>query len=545
MADLLLHGGVVLDGTGNPGFRADVEITGDRITGVGWLPQTGAARTIDVSGLAVAPGFIDMHSHSDLRILSNPAHEAKVHQGVTLEVLGQDGLSYAPVSDKVLDDLRRQLRGWNGDPAGFEWTWRSVGQYLDRLDEGIAVNAAYLVPHGTIRMMTMGQEDRPPSSAELDSLRQLLATGMEEGAVGMSTGLTYAPAMYADDDELVALCEVVADYGGYYGPHHRNYGSLALEAYADCIEVARRSGVPLHYAHAHLGFEVNRGRAGELIEMIDVARAEGIEVTMDTYPYLAGSTYLHSVLPKWSHAGGHEATIARLADPELRERLRAELEETGSDGFQGVPIDWTSIVISGTVKDHNAHLVGLNVARAATTAGETAIDFLCTLLIDEELGTSCIEHIGNEENVREIMTHPAHMAGSDGILIGERPHPRAWGTFPRYLGHYARELGIITLEQAVRKMTSLPALRLGFFDRGLVRPGMAADLVCFDPLTVIDRGTYDDPCQIPEGIPFVIVNGVPVVDNGKHSGRLPGHSLRRVGITQPVQPQSDPASRGA
>lgn len=532
VADLLLRGGVLLDGTGNPGFRADVEVTGDRITGVGRLTEATATRTIDVTGLAVAPGFIDMHSHSDIQILANPTHEAKVHQGVTLEVLGQDGLSYAPVNDEVLDDLRRQLRGWHGDPRGFEWTWRSIDQYLNRLDEGIAVNAAYLVPHGTIRMMTMGMEDRLPSPEELDRMRQLLATGMEDGAVGMSTGLTYAPAIYADDDELVALCEVVASYGGYYSPHHRNYGSLALESYADCIEVARRSGVPLHYAHAHLGFEVNRGRAGELIEMVDAARADGIEVTMDSYPYLAGSTYLHSVLPSWSHAGGHEATIARLTDPELRERLRVEIEETGSDGFQGVPIDWTTIVISGTVQDHNAHLVGLSVAEAAAASGKTTIDFLCTLLIDEELGTSCVEHIGNEENVREIMTHAAHMTGSDGILVGERPHPRAWGTFPRYLGHYARDLGIITVEQAVRKMTSLPALRLGFFDRGLVRPGMAADLVCFDPRTVIDRGTYEDPCQIPEGIPFVIVNGVPVVDDGKHSGRLPGHALRRVG-TQP------------
>ncbi len=533
MPDIVLRGGVVLDGAGNPGFRADVAIMGDRITEVGRLSTTTSARTVDVSGLTVAPGFIDMHSHSDLQILTNRAHEGKVHQGVTLDVLGQDGLSYAPVNDEVLGEMRRQLRGWNGDPDDFDWNWRSVGQYLDRLDEGIAVNAAYLVPHGTVRMMAMGQADRPCSESELDQMRMLLATGLEEGAVGMSAGLTYTPAMFADDDELVALCRVLTDHGGYYSPHHRNYGSHALEAYAACIEVARRSGAPLHFAHAHLGFEVNRGRAGELLEMIDTARADGVEVTLDTYPYLAGSTYLHAVLPSWSQAGGQDATLARLQDPDLRERLRVELEETGSDGFQGVPIEWGSIVISGTSRQHNTRLVGVDLAAAASAAGRRPIDFLCELLIDEALGTSCIEHIGNEENVREIMTHVAHMAGSDGILVGERPHPRAWGTFPRYLGHYARELGVISIEQAVRKMTSLPAMRLGFADRGLVRPGMVADLVCFDQDNVVDRSTYEDPRQTPDGIPFVMVNGVFVVDGGRHTGRLPGRALRRRG-SQPA-----------
>ncbi len=529
MADLLLRGGEVLDGAGNPAFRADVAITGDRISEVGRTLESVAPRTIDATGLTVAPGFIDMHSHSDLQILANPGHEAKVQQGVTLDVLGQDGLSYAPVTDGVLEDLRRQLRGWNGDPPGFDWSWRTVGEYLDRLDRGIAVNAAYLVPHGTIRMVAMGQSDGSPSPAQLTHMRQLVATGLEDGAVGMSAGLTYTPAAYADDDELVALCEVVAAYGGYYCPHHRNYGSHALEAYAACIEVARRSGVSLHYAHAHLGFEVNRGRAGELLAMVDAARDDQIEVTLDSYPYLAGATYLHAILPSWFQAGGHDATLARLADPDLRDRLRAELEQTGSDGFQGIPIDWSVIVISGTAHPRNAHLVGQSMEEAAASAGQRPIDFLCDLLADEELGTSCLEHIGNEENVREIMTHPAHMAGSDGILVGDRPHPRAWGTFPRYLGHYSRELGILPIEQAVRKMTSLPAMRLGFTDRGLVRPGMAADLVCFDRKTVSDRGTYQEPRQAPAGIRFVIVNGVPVVDDGVHTGRLPGHSIRRMG----------------
>ena len=525
MLDLLIEGGRVIDGAGNPWFRADVGVRGDRIVAVGRVEEP-AARTIDATGLVVCPGFIDMHTHSDLQLLANPPHEAKVHQGVTLDVLGQDGLSYAPVNDETLAALRVQLAGWNDDPPGFDWGWRTIAEYLDRLDRGIAINAAYLVPHGSVRMMVMGLDDRPPTDAELAEMKRLVREGLEQGAVGLSSGLTYAPGMYATDDELVELCSVMRETGGYYTPHHRNYGSAALEGYRDCLEIVRRAGVPLHYAHAHLGFPCNRGKAPELLAMIDEARGDGIDVTLDTYPYLAGSTYLHAYLPGWVASGGPEATIARLRDPELRERIRIEMEEQGSDGGHGVPIDWAAHVVSGARKPGNLRWVGKSVAAAAAEAGQRPIDFYCELCADEELGVSVVSHIGNEENVRMIMQHPAHTAGSDGILVGERPHPRSWGTFPRYLAVYVRELGILTWEQAIRKMTSLPAQRLGFPDRGLVRPGMAADLVCFDPETVRDTATYEEPKRIPEGIPYVAVNGRLVVGDGRHTGDLPGRALR-------------------
>jgi N-acyl-D-amino-acid deacylase len=520
--DVLIRGGRVIDGAGNPWYRADVGIVGDRIAAVGQLAGATAACTIDADGLFVCPGFVDLHTHSDLQLLANPLHEAKVHQGVTLDVLGHDGLSYAPVTDEVLFQLRGQLAAWNDDPPGFDWSWRSVGEYLDRLDrDGIAVNAAYLAPHGTIRMVAMGMEDRPPTDAELAQMKQLLAEALEQGAVGLSAGLTYTPGMYADDDELVALCEVVRAYGGYYTPHHRNYGSHAIEAYADCIEIARRSGVALHLAHAHLGFAVNRGRAPELHALIDGARAEGIDVTLDTYPYLAGSTYLHAYLPGWMHVGGSAATLERLRDPSLRERLRVELEEEGSDGFYGIPIDWGIVVVG------SGRYVGKSLAEAAAEAGARPIDLLCDLLVEEELGVSCIAHTGNEENVRLTMTHPSHTVGSDGILVGERPHPRSYGTFPRTFATYVRELGLLTWEEAVRKMTSLPAQRLGFPDRGLLRPGLAADVTCIDPETIRDTATYDDPRRLPDGIPYVLVNGTVVVDDGRHTGALAGRALRR------------------
>ena len=527
MLGLLIRGGRVIDGAGNPWYTADVGVTGDRIAAVGRLGAETAARTIEADGLFVCPGFVDMHTHSDLQLLANPPHEAKVHQGVTLEVLGQDGLSYAPVTDEVLEELRGQLAGWNDDPPGFDWSWRTVGEYLDRLDaDGIAVNAAYLAPHGTIRMCAMGYDDRAPTEDELAHMKRLLAEALEDGAVGLSTGLTYTPGMYADDDELVALLEVVREHGSFYAPHHRNYGRRALEAYADCIEVSRRAGVPLHLAHAHLGYAVNKGRARELLAMIDKARADGVEVTMDTYPYLAGSTYLHAFLPSWMHVGGSGATIERLRDPELRERLRVEMEDEGSDGAHEIPMDWSIVVISGARLAENRRYIGLSVGDAASLAGARPIDFFCDLLAAEELGVSCVSHSGNEENVRLTMAHPAHTAGSDGILVGELPHPRSYGTFPRYFAVYVKELGILTWEQAVRKMTSLSAQRLGFPDRGLLRPGMAADVTCIDPETVRDVATYEDPRRLPEGIPYVIVNGVVVVDDGRHTGALAGRALR-------------------
>jgi N-acyl-D-amino-acid deacylase len=525
MLDLLVRGGRVIDGAGNPWFEADVGVRGGRIVAVGRTDEP-AARTIDAHGLFVTPGFTDMHTHSDIQLLANPAHEMKVHQGVTCDVIGQDGLSFAPVTDEVREQLRVALAGWNGDPPGFDWGWRSVSEYLDRFDRGVAINAAYLVPHATVRMVVMGADDRPPRDAELAEMKRLVREGIEQGAVGLSSGLTYAPGMYATDDELVELCSVLRETGGFYTPHHRNYGSHAIEAYADCVEIARRSRAPLHFAHAHLGFPPNRGRAPELLAMIDAARADGLDVTLDTYPYLAGSTYLHANLPGWVMAGGPEATLARLRDPALRERIRVELEETGSDGAHGVPIDWDVHVISGVRRPENQRWVGKSVGAAAQEAGERPVDFYCELCAAEELGATMVSHIGNEENVQLIMQHPAHMPGSDGILVGERPHPRGWGTFPRYLARYVRELGVLSWEQAIRKMTSLPAQRLGFGDRGLLRPGMAADVVCFDPETVRDTATYEDPKRLPEGIPYVAVNGRLVVDDGRHTGDLPGRALR-------------------
>ncbi|GAA2695425.1 MULTISPECIES: D-aminoacylase [Actinosynnema] len=522
--DIVYRGARVVDGTGRPGYAADVGVRDGRVAEIG--AGLSGRRVVDAGGLVLAPGFIDMHSHSDLQVLANPEHLAKVSQGVTTEVLGQDGLSYAPVDDEVLAALRGQLAGWNDDPAGFDWDWRSVGEYLDRLDRGIAVNAAYLVPQGTLRMLCVGLEDRPATEAELTRMKEVLARSLDEGALGLSSGLTYAPGMYASSRELVELCRVTGELGGYYSPHHRSYGAGALEAYAEMVELSRDSGCPLHLAHATMNFPVNEGRAGELLALLDSAIADGVDITLDTYPYLPGATYLSALLPGWASGGGVEATLARLTDPATRERVRVEIEETGSDGCHGVPVDWESIEINGVRLAEHAHLVGHSVAASARAAGRPPAELYFDVLVAERLGTSCLMHVGHEDNVRAIMRHPAHTGGSDGLLVGDRPHPRAWGTFPRYLARYVRELGVLGLEECVAHLTGRAARRLRLADRGLVREGYAADLVLFDPDTVVDTATFDAPRQAAEGIHHVVVNGVPVVDAGERTDALPGRSLR-------------------
>ncbi|MEV5964946.1 D-aminoacylase [Kribbella sp. NPDC051952] len=529
MADLLITGAVVLDGSGAPGVRADVVVDAGRIVAVGNDLPT-ARRTIDADGLALSPGFIDMHAHSDLQILANPDHTAKVSQGVTLEVLGQDGLSFAPIDDPTRTAVRRQIAGWNGEPDDFDFSWSTVAGYLDRLDQGIACNAAYLVPQGTLRMMIVGTSHRPATRAELDEMKRLLAEGLEQGAVGMSSGLTYTPGMFATTDELVELCEVVAQYGGYYGPHQRSYGEGALDAYGEMVEVARRSGCALHLTHAVMNFGPNRGRGAELVAMIDKALAAGIDVTTDTYPYLPGATTLAAILPSWTAEGGPDALVARLRDPAARERITYEMENLGSDGCHGCVIEWDTIEIGGVRHDAVAGAVGKTIAALASESGQAPADVFFDLLIRDDLATSILQHVGHEENVQTIMRHRSHTGGSDAILVGGKPHPRSWGTFPRYLARYVRELGVLDLADCIHHLTGRPAGRLRLTDRGLVRPGYVADLVLFDPATVRDTATFEEPRQQAIGIPYVFVNGTPVIDDGHRTDALPGHAIRRTNL---------------
>lgn len=523
MEELVIRDADVVDGSGDPWYRADVVVDGGRIVSIvkeaadAGCQRPKARRELDAEGLVLSPGFIDMHAHSDLALLRDPDHSAKAAQGVTLEVLGQDGLSYAPVDDRTLEEVRRAITGWNGHGDDIDFDWRTVGEYLDRLDRGIAVNAAYLIPQGTVRALVVGWEDRAATPEELDRMRRLVAEGMEQGAVGMSSGLTYTPGMYAEDAELTELCRVVARYGGYYCPHHRSYGAGALEAYAEMVVLAREAGCSLHLAHATMNFGVNEGRAPELLALLDEALAAGADITLDTYPYTPGSTTLAALLPSWANEGGPEMTLKRLADDGAAERIRHDLEVVGADGCHGVPVDWDTIEISGVGDPALTGYVGRRLDGWATARH---------LLLTDRLAPSILQHVGHEENVRRIMRHPAHTGGSDGILQGAKPHPRAYGTFPRYLGTYVRELGVLSLEECVAHLTSRPASRLRLPDRGLVKEGYRADLVLFDPRTVAPGSTFETPRQLPTGIPHVLIDGRFVIENGERTDVLAGRAVR-------------------
>ncbi|MFD4663419.1 N-acyl-D-amino-acid deacylase family protein [Streptomyces halstedii] len=540
--DLVIRDTRVVDGSGAPSYRADVGVTDGRITEIrreGDGPRPTGARILDADGLALSPGFTDMHAHSDLALLRDPDHSAKAAQGVTLEVLGQDGLSYAPADDRTLAEVRRAVAGWNGDGSGIAFDWRTVGGYLDRLDrnfggQGIAVNAAYLVPQGTVRMLAVGWEDRPATESELVRMKDLVAQGMTEGAVGMSSGLTYTPGMYASDSELTELCRVVARYDGYYCPHHRSYGAGALAAYEEMVRLTRDAGCALHLAHATMNFGVNEGKAPDLLALLDDALAAGSDISLDTYPYTPGCTTLVAMLPSWAGEGGPEAVLTRLADEAAAERIRHHLESVGSDGCHGVPIDWDTIEISGVGTPELAGYVGRTVAESARTRGEAPWVTARRLLTEDRLGTTILQHVGHEENVRRIMRHRVHTGGSDGILQGDKPHPRAYGTFPHYLGRYVRELGVLSLEECVAHLTSRPAARLRLPDRGLVREGYRADLVLFDPDTVAAGSTFDEPRALPVGIPHVLIDGRFVIEDGRRTSVLAGRAVRGSG--HPVRP---------
>ncbi|KJL29414.1 family 20 glycosylhydrolase [Microbacterium oxydans] len=530
------RGAVVVDGTGAARYDADVAVEGARVVAIlrlddparGVIELPDGAIEIDARGLVLAPGFIDMHAHSELAVLGGAAHDAKIRQGVTTEVLGQDGLGYAPLDDVTAAVIPAQIAGWNGMPASAPW--RSMGDLLHAIDETAVANAAVLVPQGNLRMMVAGHENRPATIEEIAEMCELLGDALDAGAFGMSSGLTYTPGMYADTAELEALCTVVAERGGYWAPHTRSYGGGALEAYREALDIGRRTGCPIHLTHATMNFVPNRGRARELLALVDEAIADGVDVTLDTYPYLPGATTLAALLPSRLAEGGDLVRVLAELDAAGRERVRVELEEIGCDGFHGERADWTAIQISGTAEPALDALVGRTIAEIAESEGRRAVDVVIDTIVADGGATGILMHIGDEGNVREIMRHPRHTAGSDGILIGARPHPRGRGTFPRYLGHYVRELSILTLEEAVRHLSGTPATRLGLdrgdAPRGVIRIGATADLVLFDPRTIAAGATFDAPFDHPIGVIDVLVGGVAVVASGEVTGRTPGRALR-------------------
>lgn len=530
MLDTKIEGATVLDGTGAAGFRADVGIAGEAIAAVGNLSREPAGTTLRASGLTFAPGFIDMHSHSDWRLWANRRAESKIRQGVTTEVVGNCGFSPAPVNPS----FREELRGFALFlPEGMDFSWQSVEEYLGRLDGGgLALNVIQLVGHGTLRIAAMGFARRKPSDAELMHMKRLAAESLEGGAWGLSTGLIYAPGSYAQTDEIVEVARVVGRQRGFYASHIRGEGANLLNAVSEAIAIGRDAGLPVQVSHLKAAGRPHWGKVKDALALMDAARAEGQDVTADVYPYTASSTTLRTLLPGWVLEGGVEAMLGRLRDPATRNRIKVEVEagRTGEENFLA-NAGWDGIMIAYAPSRPEAE--GKRLADLAQEWGQAPLDVAMDLVLAERGKVYMILFQLDEADLRMALADPHVMIGSDGSALcpsGElglgKPHPRSYGTFPRVLARYWREQRVLSLAQAVHKMTGLPARKLGLKDRGVIRVGAKADLVLFNHKKVADLATYEDPHRYPAGIEHVFVNGRLVIKGGEHTGSLPGRVLR-------------------
>jgi N-acyl-D-amino-acid deacylase len=477
--------------------------------------------------MVIAPGFIDTHSHSDLRVLTEPELPMKLRQGITLEVFGQDGISVAPIRKADRPQMERSLAGLLGR-LDRGWDWESVAGYLAAVERAKpSIDCSYLIPHGAVRLNAMGMEDRRATEGELDAMQDLIRQSMREGALGMSTGLIYPPCCFADTAELIELCKAIAEFDGVFVAHMRSESDYLEDAVAEMIEVGKHSGVRVHISHFKVAGRENWAIIDGVLEMVRIARAEGLRLTADQYPYVAGSTMLGAILPPWAHAGGVEATLERLASHEERDRMRdAMLDRSRSewDNFW----KWSGpegIIVSDVPSGRRPEVVGKTLAEAAasaTPAGDSvseaaAVEFALDLLAEQRMGVGMISFSQSEEVVQKIMREPYVNVCTDGLL-GGKPHPRAYGTYPRMLGRYSRDLHVLTLEEAVRKMSGLAAESFRLERYGRVEQGAQANLVVFDPQAVIDRATFEDSKQFPEGIEHVIVEGELMIRYGEQTG---------------------------
>jgi N-acyl-D-amino-acid deacylase len=529
-SDLLIENARVVDGTGAPWFRGSVAIDDGRIRAVerGRNHGRSAGETVDLGGSVLAPGFVDLHVHSDLRLFEEPTLPAKTRQGVTTEVLGQDGFSMAPMyREGGAADWEAHLSAIDGTTER-EWTWGSVGEYLDAIDDaGTAQNFGTLVGHGTVRYDVLGMSDRSPDDDELEAMADLVSEGLEDGALGFSTGLVYPPQVNADTGEVRTLAARLEPYGRPFVAHIRSEGHAIWEALDEFADVGSEAGVPVHLSHYKLSGHEGHGKADRANAFIEICRDRGVDFTAEQYPYTAGNTTLASVLPPWVHAGSREDTMARLRDEDARERMKRDIEEWRIEGWNNnaAAIGWENVEVTDVDDGPNKRFEGMRVDEIAAEREVHPVDAVCDLLAEEELGVNMFVHAMTEADVREIMTNERVAVASDG-LFGGRPHPRVYGTYPRVLGRYVREENLLTLEEAVRKMTSLPARIVGLESKGLVREGMDADLTVFDPVTVGSDADYEDPSRYPRGIEHVLVNGEFVVRDGAVTGRTPGTAIR-------------------
>ncbi len=526
---ILVKGGLVIDGSGRPGEIGDVLVRDGRIVALGPSLPECAARVIDAAGLAVAPGFIDIKTHSDFTLPINPKAESKVRQGVTTEIIGHCGFSVAPVLPGKLELIRDYLS------ASAPWLpFREVGfpDYLDTFP-ATAVNAGMLVGHHTLRLNVMGMDARAPNAAELAQMTALLDEGLAAGALGLSTGLFTPPSSYAGRDEIVALCDVLKRHNALYFTHLRDESNNVVQSVEEAIDIARTCGVHVEIVHLKCSGLDNWGKAAGILAMIEAARAEGLAVDCDAYPYAAGSNPLKNLLPQWVQSGGIEAMLARLTQPETRAQIRAEIARDGLNNWGRIP-SWDNVRIS--ISPNLPQHAGETFGALAAARGLDPVDAVCDYLIEDKAATRVLITSIAEDDIRDIIRSPTALVGSDGNCVADygvtsqgMPHPRFYGTFPRIIGHYVHDERLLPLEQAVRKMTGATAAALRLRDRGLLKEGYRADIAIFDPAEFHDRATYANPHQYPSGArTTVLVNGAVVVDNARHTGALPGAVLRRA-----------------
>ena len=526
--DVIFAGGRVVDGTGAPWFRADVGITGDRIAAIGELSRAAAKRRVDSSRLVIAPGFIDMLGQSEYNVLVDNRAASKITQGITTEITGE-GQSIAPLNARMIDDMKDVSSHYGVTPD-----WTTLAGYWRALERARpAINLGTFVGAGGVRDLVIGKDERPATPLELAAMEAAVARAMEEGAFGLSTSLAYVPDRFASTDEILALAKVAARYGGTYITHQRDEGDGIDASLDEVFRIAREARIPAQIYHLKTAGKRNWGRMSAVLARIEGARSEGLDVSADIYPWAASSNSLDASLPLWVREGGREKLLERLRDPAMRARVRAE--------FPGENPDWSDdpgsrILITTVLNPDLKKYEGRTVAEIARDEEKDPLDVLMDLVIADHANVGRVTFSMSDADVRTALAHPLVSMGTDsgaraedGIYSREKSHPRAWGSTARILGHYVRDEKVLTLEEAVRKMTSLPASRMGLADRGILRPGMAADIAAFDPATVRERSTYADPLHYSEGIPYVMVNGKFVVDGGKITEERPGRPLMGSG----------------
>jgi len=531
MHEILVKNGTLIDGTGHPRRSADVGIDGPRIAGVYEPGTASGTMVLDVTGMIVCPGFVDIHTHSDIHVLGCPLAESKIRQGVTTELVGNCGGSAAPLLGSAVGIYEEYAK-----EVDVEVTWRTMDEYLLKLaDTRSSVNIATLVGADTLRSGVIGLKDRPPSAQEQEDMNDLLAEAMTQGAYGVSSGLIYAPGCYAATPELVSLARVAARLGGFYSSHIRGEGKTLLSAVQEAITIGAEAGCRVQISHHKAIGPRNWSLVDKTLVMIDAARSKGVDVAFDVYPYTASSTSLDSILPPWARDGGKKAILARLRDSDTRERIKQEfLDLEATDWENTIAEDgWDRIVLNGLKKPENKQFENRTVQDLASGLGKKPEDAALDLLLEEDLGVMAIFHEISEDDVKKVLSHPLACVGSDGEIEAPygptsdaQTHPRSYGTFPRVLRRYSLDMGLFSLEEAIRKMTAWPAERIGLRDRGVIAPRMAADVVVFDPKRVRDMATFEDSHRYAEGIVHVLVNGLPTIQNGEHTKERAGQVLR-------------------